>query len=139
MRSYDEWVLAQLQPRPPIAEGLIANRAGATSMMDVSDGLLKDLHRIAGASNVAIEISSKDLNGYEAMLDLPAQAIGADPRNWVLTGGEDHALIATFPKDSQLPKSFKVIGQVIQSDSPKVFIDGVEAKDSGWDSIVGKN
>lgn len=139
IRSYDEWVLAQLQPRPPIAEGVVANRAGATSMMDVSDGLLKDLHRIARASSVAIEISSKDLNGYEAMLDLPAQALGVDPGNWVLTGGEDHALVATFPTGATLPKSFKAIGRVIQSDSPKVFLDGVEAKDSGWDSIIGKN
>ena len=139
IRSYDDWVLAQLQPKPPIAGGVVANRAGATSMMDVSDGLLKDLHRIARASNVAIEIASKDLAGYEAMLDLPAQALGVDPGNWVLTGGEDHALVATFPTAANIPKSFKAIGRVIQGDSPKVFLDGVEAKDSGWDSITGNN
>ena len=139
IRSYDEWVLAQLRPKPPISEGQVANSSGANSMMDISDGLLKDLHRIAKASSVAIEISSKELAGYEAMLDLPAQALGVNPRDWVLTGGEDHALLATFPSQTQLPKSFKAIGQVIQGQTPKVFLDGVEAKDLGWDSIIGNN
>lgn len=139
VRSYDDWVMAQLQPRPPIAEGFLANQAGATSMLDVSDGLLKDLHRIASASNVAIELNSQDLAGFEAMLDLPAQALGVNPRHWVLTGGEDHALLATFPAGVKLPNSFKAIGRVAQSTTPSVVLDGIPVSSAGWDSITGEN
>ena len=54
IRSYDDWVNAQLRPEPPISQGVVANQAGATSMLDVSDGLGKDLLRIAVASGVAV-------------------------------------------------------------------------------------
>jgi thiamine-monophosphate kinase len=115
IRSYDEWVLAQLRPKPPIAVGVEAATAGATSMLDVSDGLAKDASRIAKASKVSIDINSADLQGFEAMLDMPSQALGVDPASWVLFGGEDHALLATFASDALIPKSFKLIGSVIEA------------------------
>lgn len=139
IRSYDDWVMAQLRPRPPIADGEVANTAGATAMLDVSDGLLKDLDRIARASSVELSINSKDLKGFEAMLELPAQALGVNPASWVLTGGEDHALIATFPSDKAIPKSFKPIGEVVASASPRVLLDGEAVAATGWDSITGDN
>jgi thiamine-monophosphate kinase len=137
IRSYDDWVNAQLRPEPPISQGVIANQAGATSMLDVSDGLAKDLLRIARASNVAIEIHSKDLLGFEAMLELPAQSLGVNPRQWVLSGGEDHCLLATFPATADIPRSFKVIGKVLNSGEPSVLLDGEKADVSGWDSVLG--
>jgi thiamine-monophosphate kinase len=137
IRSYDDWVNAQLRPRPPIGQGVVANQAGATSMLDISDGLGKDLFRIATASGVAIEIYSKDLLGFEAMLELPAQSLDVNPRAWVLSGGEDHSLLATFPPSAQIPKSFKVIGKVLEAGEPKVLLDGQPADLSGWDSVLG--
>ena len=137
IRSYDEWVNAQLRPEPPIAQGVVANQAGATSMLDVSDGLGKDLFRIAKASGVAIEIYSKDLMGYEAMLELPAQSLDVNPRQWVLSGGEDHSLLATFPPSAEIPRSFKVIGKVLETAEPEVLLDGKPADLSGWDSVQG--
>lgn len=137
IRSYDDWVIAQLRPQPPIDQGVLANAQGATSMLDISDGLVKDLGRIAGASKVTIELNRKDLNGFEAMLDLPAQALGVDPLDWVLFGGEDHSLLATFPEGATLPRSFKVIGKVLEVGAGLVLLDGKEIAQTGWDSISG--
>ena len=136
INSYDEWVSYHLRPEPPIQQGIEASLAGATSMLDISDGLSQDLMRICKASEVAIELSSKDLLGFEAMLELPALGIGVDPKNWVIHGGEDHALLATFPKDAVLPKAFKAIG-VVSSGDPEIYLDGVPLQAKGWDSITG--
>jgi thiamine-monophosphate kinase len=138
IRSYDDWVLAQTRPSPPIDQGVIANQAGASSMLDVSDGLIRDLGRIAKASNVSVEIDRSQLSGYEAMLDLPAQGLGVEPIGWVLQGGEDHSLLATFPASATLPRSFKVIGKVISKTDQDVFLDGQPIADTGWDSITGR-
>lgn len=137
IRSYDDWVNAQLRPEPPISQGVVANQAGATSMLDVSDGLGKDLFRIATASGVAIEIYSKELLGYEAMLELPAQSLDVNPRQWVLSGGEDHSLLATFPPTAEIPISFKVIGKVLLAGIPALVLDGKPLEITGWDSVLG--
>ena len=138
IRSYDDWVLAQTRPSPPIDQGVIANQAGASSMLDVSDGLIRDLGRIAKASSVSVEIDRSQLSGYEAMLDLPAQGLGVEPIGWVLQGGEDHSLLATFPASATLPRSFKVIGKVISKTEHDVLLDGQPIADTGWDSITGR-
>ena len=137
VRSYDDWVLAQLRPSPPIDQGVVANQAGATAMLDVSDGLIRDLGRIAKASTVSIDIDRSQLAGYEAMLDLPAQALGVAPISWVLQGGEDHSLLATFPASAQIPRSFKTIGRVVEGAGHDVLLDGQPVSDTGWDSITG--
>lgn len=137
IRSYDDWVNYQLRPQPPVSLGPLAAAAGATAMLDISDGLVKDASRIARASGVTISLNSSDLKGFEAMLDLPAQALGFDPASWVLFGGEDHSLLATFNPASEIPKSFKVIGTVIESKGSDVLLDGKEIDNRGWDSIRG--
>lgn len=137
IKAYDDWVSYHLRPEPPISQGVEAAIAGATSMLDVSDGLSQDLLRICKASNVAIKISSKDLQGFEAMLELPALGLEIDPKNWVLHGGEDHALVATFPKDVALPRAFKAIGTVIAGE-PVLYLDDAKTDSQGWDSITGK-
>jgi thiamine-monophosphate kinase len=106
-------------------------------MLDLSDGLSVDLMRICKASSVAIELSSKEMQGFEAMLELPALGLGVDPKTWVLHGGEDHALVATFAKDAILPKAFKAIG-VVTAGEPELYLDGVPLEAKGWDSITGK-
>jgi thiamine-monophosphate kinase len=137
INSYDDWVSYHLRPEPPIQQGIEASLAGATSMLDLSDGLSVDLMRICKASGVAIELSSKELQGFEAMLELPAIGLGLDPKTWVLHGGEDHALVATFAKDAVLPKAFKAIG-VVSAGEANLYLDGVPLEAKGWDSITGK-
>lgn len=133
--AYDDFVATQLRPQPPISSGIEAATSGATAMLDISDGLAKDAARIAKASSVAINIWRKDLDGFCAMLEQPAAAIGADAFEWVFSGGEDHGLLATFAPDAQLPRSFKPIGVVIEGQG--VLLDGAQIESRGWDSIRG--
>ncbi len=135
--AFDELVGIQLRPMPPIAAGVIASKAGATSMLDISDGLARDVHRIAKASNVSIEINSKDLQGFEATLEQAAMRLGVHSGDWVRFGGEDHSLLATFPANAAIPREFKPIGQVVTQTDNLVTLDGIELQQNGWDSIRG--
>ena len=145
--AYDEFVSVQLSPRPPIALGVEAAQAGATAMLDVSDSLAKDAGRIAAASGVTINLDSTKLLGYLAVLEGPAASMRSrdgnetdHERNWVLFGGEDHSLLACFPKDTTLPRGFKVIGEVAgpseQGSAARVTLDGNPLEERGWDSLL---
>ena len=130
--AYDALVGVQLRPEPPIAAGI---GVYATSMLDVSDGLARDAARIAKASSVAIRLKSQDLQGFEAMLDDVALRLGVSSRDWVLFGGEDHSLLATFASETQIPRAFKPIG--IVSEGFGVWLDDLELPEFGWDSVRG--
>jgi thiamine-monophosphate kinase len=135
--AFDDLVSIQLRPMPPILSGVLANKAGATSMLDVSDGLAKDASRIAKASGVTLQIDKSALLGFEAVLELAALRLEVTPENWVLFGGEDHALLATFPEGAEIPKEFKPIGRVLPQSDVLVLLDDVELQANGWDSIRG--
>jgi thiamine-monophosphate kinase len=98
-------VRAQLRPAPPYDAGPEAARLGATAMIDVSDGLLADLGHIAVASKVLIDVSSEILSRTYA-----ADTVRLSD---ILTGGEDHSLVATFPPGTDLPDRWTVIGTVL--------------------------
>ncbi|GGM40635.1 thiamine-monophosphate kinase [Longimycelium tulufanense] len=122
---------AQRVPEPPYAAGPAAARAGATSMIDVSDGLLADLGHVAEASAVGIDVRTELLEVHQKLVDV-ASALGADPRHWVLTGGEDHALAATFPAVDAVPAEWRVIGSVKRGRG--VTVDGRPyAGPQGWE------
>lgn len=133
--AYDDWVNVQLRPQPPIQAGVDAAIAGATSMLDLSDGLAKDAHRIARASNVTIAIDRIQLSGFEAMLEEPAMRIGASAIDWVIAGGEDHSLLATFAPGTVIPRAFKPIGVVTERGSADVLLAGEPLAERGWDSF----
>lgn len=116
-------------PQPPYAAGPAAAMAGATAMIDVSDGLVADLRHIAESSQVAIDLSTDGWEIPEAM-QAAAAAYNLDPREWILTGGEDHALVATFPPDAELPEGFRVIGAVTPG-GPSVSVDGQVRESAG--------
>lgn len=118
-------------PAPPLAEGPVAAAAGATAMIDLSDGLLADLGHIAEASGVALDVRLSALT-VPARLTEVASALGKDARSWLLTGGDDHALAATFPPDVQVPEGWTVIGRVQQGSG--VTVDGGRYDgEAGWD------
>ncbi|MEV4709185.1 thiamine-phosphate kinase [Actinoplanes sp. NPDC049316] len=104
-------VEAYRKPAVPYAEGPAAAAAGATSMIDVSDGLLQDLGHVAAASVVGIDIR-RDAFEVPAQMRDAASALGVDPYVWLLAGGDDHALAATFPSAASLPPAWRVIGSV---------------------------
>jgi thiamine-monophosphate kinase len=135
--AFDDLVNIQLRPQPPITAGVIANKAGATSMLDISDGLAKDATRIAKASGVTIQIDSSALDGFKAVLELAAMRLEVDTGNWVLFGGEDHSLLATFPQGVEIPKEFKPIGSVLNKGEQDVLLNSEPLQQKGWDSITG--
>lgn len=108
---------AQLRPSPPIGLGTMAAVVGATAMMDISDGLALDAGRLATASGVT--------------LALRRDALGAHPER-ALAGGEDHALLATFPVGT-LPPGFRVIGEVREAGATAVLCDDEPVDVAGWD------
>lgn len=104
----------QLRPEPPVADGVRAAEAGATAMIDVSDGLALDATRIATASGVSI--------------DLDPSVAG------VLGAAEDHALLATFPATARPPRAFVPIGRVVERGAAPLLLDGSPvAAAPGWD------
>jgi thiamine-monophosphate kinase len=120
-RSPVQVVGAYRVPEPPYAAGPQAAAAGATAMMDVSDGLLADLAHICEASNVAIDVRTDLVEVPQRLIDV-ATALGADPLHWVLTGGEDHALAATFAEPAAVPEGWRTIGTVTRGSA--VTVDG---------------
>ncbi|MFI9465052.1 thiamine-phosphate kinase [Streptomyces xiamenensis] len=135
-RSPRAFVEAHRRPEPPYHAGPAAAALGATAMTDVSDGLIADLGHIAHSSGVRIDIHAESLDVPAQMSDI-GHAVGVDPLQWVLTGGEDHAIVATFPADTKLPARWRVIGQVLPargSVRPQVTVDGAPwERDGGWD------
>ncbi len=130
-RSPKVLVEAYRRPQPPYAAGPAAVRLGATAMIDVSDGLIADLGHIADASGVAIELSKEACEAPQQMRDAAA-ALGADPYHWMLAGGDDHALVATFPSTAKLTQEWRVIGRV--RDGEGVAVDGRPYQGpEGWD------
>ena len=134
--AYDDWVNVQRRPQPPVKAGIDAAISGATSMLDLSDGLAKDAHRIARASGVTLVIDRVQLAGFEAMLEEPAMRIGATAIDWVIGGGEDHSLLATFAPDVLIPRAFKPIGRVIARGEADVLLDAQPLAEQGWDSFA---
>ena len=132
--AYDDLVNIQRRPNPPIQAGVAAAIAGATAMLDLSDGLARDAARIAKASSVTIQIDPMHLQGFEAVLEESARAIDANPSDWVIGGGEDHSLLATFPADATLPRAFKPIGVVLPQGPAPVMLGAQALPERGWDS-----
>jgi thiamine-monophosphate kinase len=144
-------VAGYLRPESPLFAGPAAGVAGATAMLDVSDGLLRDAGRLARASGVVVDLDRSALERDVAGLRQAARALGdhveesaadesAAALAWVLGGGEDHGLLATFPAGVDLPEGFRTMGCVRETDEhgPRVVVDGREPDvGPGWDHFRG--
>jgi len=108
-------VVHHLAPLPPIALGVAARDAGATAMMDISDGLVLDATRMAKASGVTLQLVPLD---HDALI-----------------GGEDHGLLACFPSEAVIPEGFRVVGHVVEAGNQPVIGDGypMPSGRGGWD------
>ena len=132
-RSPGVLVEAQRVPQVSYGAGAAAARAGATSMIDISDGLLADLGHVAEASDVVINLR-KDAFEIAEPLVAVAGATGADPYTFLFTGGDDHALAATFPAVDGAPEGWLVVGraEAVDHDHSRVLVD-----DTQWESAAG--
>lgn len=130
-------------PDTPIGSGAAARQAGASSLTDVSDGLLRDLSGLARASGVAADLFSDalpvdpGLSGAAALLG--AADVDARVLDWILDGGEDHGLLGTFPPGSEVPDEFMIIGTIRAGEPGEVTVDGAHRIPGGWDSARGAN
>jgi thiamine-monophosphate kinase len=136
---------AHRRPEPPYDAGPQAADLGATAMIDISDGLLADLGHIASASGVRIDLSSDRLSPGEDLRAAARSFFGRTERGsgpeharalaWVLTGGEDHALAATFKPGVALPPRWTVIGEVFAGQG--VLMDSQAwTGPAGWDHFA---
>lgn len=130
-RSPAALVSAHRVPEPPYRQGPAAAEYGATAMCDVSDGLVADLGHIATTSGVRIELARRALPIPDKLVDI-GNALGVDPLDWILHGGEDHALVATFPAQAPLPDGWTAIGSVADGE-PAVLLDGAVRVPAGFE------
>ncbi|HUR18137.1 MAG TPA: thiamine-phosphate kinase [Acidimicrobiales bacterium] len=93
----DPLIRAHRRPRARPAEGAAARAAGATAMIDVSDGLVADLRHLARASGTGV------------VVDTVPVADGAAEAE-ALAGGEDYELVFTAPDPGRVAAGFAAAG-----------------------------
>lgn len=125
-----ELIDAHRRPLPPYARGPEAAVLGATAMLDVSDGLLQDLGHVAAAAGTALVLDPEAFAVPPVMREA-ARLLGVDPLEWILSGGDDHALAATFPAHLRLPEGWNVVGHVVEGEG--VQVKGLLLDRGGWD------
>lgn len=122
-------VESQHHPVSPIPAGDVARQHQASSMLDLSDGLVKDAGRVAAASGVQMRLDRAAVDAFaEPLLPLARLLLAIGERNeagespaslartFVLVGGEDHGLLATFP--GEVPEEFVPLGTCV-ADAPE--------------------
>ena len=122
-------VASQHHPVSLIPAGEVARQHQASSMLDLSDGLVKDAGRVAAASGVQMRLDRAAVDAFaKPLLPLARLLLAIGERNeagespaslartFVLVGGEDHGLLATFPGD--VPEEFVPLGTCV-ADAPE--------------------
>jgi thiamine-monophosphate kinase len=116
----------QLDPTPRLAAGRALAAAGATAMIDVSDGLAGDAGHIAAASKALLLIDTDALPTAPGVVAV-ASAAGGDPLQIAAAGGEDYELLAALPPEAVAPAR----EALARLDTPLTTIGKVEAAADG--------
>jgi thiamine-monophosphate kinase len=134
---------ALYRPVARVGEGQTLAQAGATAMMDLSDGLAKDLSRLCAASGCGARIRADAVPVSDA-LRAASDALGVDALELALSGGEDYELLATLDATAfdrargELQERFGVtlteVGVIIDEGLVRVDADGERPLEpKGWD------
>lgn len=121
-RQYERFLV---EPVPRVKEGQLLARAGATSLMDISDGLVLSLYDMLDANECGFSVDS-------SLLPLLEGVDAARSREYALYGGGDYELLFTCsPERLPVPGLVvKVIGTVIEEH--RVLVDGAAAEQRGY-------
>ena len=125
------------RPAARVGEGQVLAHAGATSMIDVSDGLALDLSRVCRSSGVSANLRASSIPVHAAATMIEA-----------LSGGEDYELLATLPpaavggSTAELADRFgvrlTVIGEIAEGEG--VTIEDTNGRRAlhadGWDHFA---
>jgi len=96
-------VLAHRRPRARLEEGAAARAAGATAMIDVSDGLAADLRHLADASGVGVVLD-------RVPVAMGVSRVSDEPEALALGGGEDYELVFAAPDGYPVETLFAELG-----------------------------
>ena len=123
-------VEAHLNPKLNAPDKLIKV---ATSMCDISDGLVTDASHIASASTVSINLSKDKLISGSDFKDLAELSVelGEQVFDWILTGGEDHFFLATVDPKNASDEIGLEIG-VVEMGNGEVLLDGEKIQKAGY-------
>ena len=133
-------VRAHLAPSTPWRAGPEAAAAGAHALVDVSDGLVTDLARVARASRVDVDLDAAVLRERFAAGELSEVLGAAQALEQVLAGGEEHALVGCFPASAGPGDGgWVVVGRVTApaGEGGVLTVDGSVPSVRGWDHFAG--
>jgi thiamine-monophosphate kinase len=121
----------QLEPSPRLAAGAALALAGATAMIDISDGIAADAAHIAAASGVALVVELERLPLAQGVAEV-AVAAGRDPLELAATAGEDYELLATFP-----PEAVDAATRALEGTGTTPAVVGHVEDGSGFSLVAG--